>query len=506
MAIHVELEPHSLRSQHSSLDMNLSTAIGKEFNDGLTQSLAGCVIQPEFDTDQTIMRLHEAIDDVAPSVFSRRYHFEQNYKYEGRPVHVLLGDLALSEDAVVELVPEQQFLDDIHLQVDDSREGIEALKYLHDLWPAKTFEYLSAIEAAVGSDDPATGDQLLEIVTRMAEDSEALTLDPEHSEGLLLIAHLPWETRQLTRRLLVGNHLIAKLDLALGRDKTPEEDKLLSALHTHFIADNLHGQHWEFKKFELSEASQVEIARFSAENISTLGMIQQEAGKDSGQRFIATWDSVTEDLSQLVESADLSSPVVHWQSIDIGHAFKGFRGVDLYKAFRLGHYSKNSLMSMSAEFCPEKSGLKAVILEDDPAQLKQWRETIQSHTSFTSEDELAFTSPRGIDAVIDDPEIGLFLLDIQNGSDLTAGVRIGEQILRQRLELNKTSTEPIKTKIIVWSASGQAVNEATEYFKQLVERLDHQVNYQLGGSGRSGSSPIMIEVRRKTWHAYSDIE
>lgn len=508
----IELSPGRLDQDKYSFgcSLSLSEAVSAQFTDELRNVIASNMVQPAVEVDELTREFHRSIDDTAPGVFASRFAHEEKWRHDGAPVHALLGQLAVekSDISVAELVPGEAFMESLHNEVDDYRGAIETLKQLHDAWPSEVFGYLSELDAVAEDQSTEMGDRAFEIVRRMSENPEHLTLDPNHPEGLLLIPHLPWNVRRLTRRLLVGSHITARIDQVLGGSKTPEEEGMLSALQRYYTLDNLHGQHWE-EGLVLSEDSQVQVAYYSAEQMATLLRLQKAADDESGQRFKQVWWQEAKNLKAIVEAVDNESDVSQWQLTDIGHAFEGFTTFDLMRAFRQGMYSSEA--RRHADFQPEKSGLRAVILEDDAAQRMIWKETVENSTSFTTEDALTFASPEGIEKVIDDPTVGLFLLDIQNGEDMTAGIRIGEEVLRRRQQLlsqEDAQGDRPKTKIIIWSASADAVEQANAHFKQLMEDEPMPgVSYSIGGlmNGSSGDS-IEIEVRPKTFHTYADIE
>jgi hypothetical protein len=505
MPIPMDLEPRSLQSSSFGFERNLSEIVIEALNDKLGDSIAQYTVQPSVEPGQLMQGLHELIDETAPNVFISRYKFEQRQRYGTHRLHELLGRMAISETDVSEMIPCEPFMADVHKQIDTYQDDIEALKRLHDLWPPRTFEYLSALNAALSGEDARKGDKALEIVRKMSEDAENLTLNPDHPEALLLLTHIPGHVRQLTRRLLVGNHIVARMERALGEDTTPEEEILLETLRRYYALDNLHGQQWEAKDLNLSEDSQVEIARYSAEQLAIIAQLQQEADDVSGQRFKEVWVRETNDLNDITESANRNSNMGQWQLVDVGHAFQGFLTFDLQEAFRYGLYEWERV-----DLRPQKSGLKAAILEDDDAQRALWRETVQNSTSFTTQDNLTFASPQGLDDIIDDPTIGLFVLDIQNADDPTAGIRVGEEVIRRRryLEMgtDDSSGKPRKTKVIIWSASLEAVELADAHFRHLIEASMPDVSYTIGGNMRDGASDVAIDIRRKTWHTYKDIE
>lgn len=505
MPIPMDLEPRSLQSSSFGFERNLSEIVIEALNDRLRDSIAQNTVRSTMESGQLVRGLHELIDETAPSVFISRYRFEQRQRYGTHRLHELLGRMAISEADVSEMIPGELFMADVHKQIDTYQGDIEALKHLHDLWPSRTFEHLSALNAALSGEDARTGDEAFEIVRKMSEDTENLTLDPDHPEALLLLTHIPGHVRQLARRLLVGNHIVARMERALGESATPEEEVLLGTLRRYYALDNLHGQQWEAKDLNLSEDSQVEIARYSAEQLRVVAKLQQETDKDSGQRFKEVWVRETNDLNDITESANRNSNMRQWQLVDVGHAFQGFLTFDLQKAFRYGLYEWERV-----DLRPQKSGLKAAILEDDDAQRALWRETVQNSTSFTTQDNLTFASPEGLDDVIDDPTIGLFVLDIQNADDSIAGIRIGEEVIRRRryLEIgtDASSGKPRKTKVIIWSASSEAVQQASTHFRGLIEDSMPDISYSIGGNMRDGASAVTVDVRRKTWHTYKDLK
>jgi len=508
MPIPVELEPRPLSESYFNNE-DLTAAICREFNNELTFNLADQVLRPQFAVATTLEALHSRADTVASQVFGARYAEERQYEFSGTQVHDYIGDKALADSAVIELMPDETFMTHVHDQIDLSRTGVEELERLHSLWPEGVFEYLAGLKDIFDSRDVDRGDQAFELVKQMINDPEAITLPAGSSEGLYLITYLPWSVRTLTRRALTGVHLVEKMRGALGDAITPHESMMLEALRKYYILDNMTGQHWEFKDFPLNPKSQVEEAQYGAQQMDVLAELQGLADSEGGLYFKDVWETVTGQLYEKMKDISRSSATSQWACEDIGHCFGGFRPHDLYKAFRKGFHSEPR--ENYSEFKPKKSGLKAAILEDDNDQRALWREAVDAHTSFSTDDSLVFPTPEGIEAASADQNVGYFLLDIQNFDDPTAGIRIGHQIIEERLEMGRRSPDgkAPKTHVIIWSASSEAVTVATQHFRKLVKHWEAQgieINYELDGSAFLGSSGITLEVRPKKFKPYKDMK
>lgn len=219
--------------------------------------------------------------------------------------------------------------------------------------------------------------------------------------------------------------------------------------------------------------------------------------------FIDVWQRVTRQLDEYIEQvAERGAPIKQWQLRDVGHCFENFRDEGLLQAFRLDIYARQ--LAEGADYLPQKNGLKAVLFEDDHVQRARWRQAVNAHTPYTVPEELALPTEEGLEAIIDDPEIGLFIIDIQNGNDVTAGIRWGEQVLRRRFASAERSADVVPTNIVVWSASIEAVQAAEAHFAPIVKQLEDTgaagISYSVGKDNRSmNSNPIDFTVKRKTW-------
>src|SRR5262249_18527210 len=141
------------------------------------------------------------------------------------------------------------------------------------------------------------------------------------------------------------------------------------------------------------------------------------------------------------------------QTIDIGHCFSGF-GFD---------HDLGDCLEGESQVAAEKSGRLAVVLEDDPVQMRAWCKAIETFSKFTLEPGAALSSPKDILALPYDPKIGLYLLDIQNGEDERAGIDVARELIARIHSAQAQWTgdgKPPHMEILVWSSSASSVRAA----------------------------------------------
>ncbi len=505
MVIPIELGTQDIRQSPQFYDRDdLGQVIIAGINRGISKTLGAAVVQPQFDPCETLPLLHEAADSTAAHVLADQYAFETQHAHSKKPVAKLIGELALSASDVSEMRPDETFMGSLHQQIDEQGAGLEVIKYWHDRWPSTAFAYLTAIHDIAAENAPGANDRTYEVVKAMTGDIQNLTLAPDNSDALMLLTYLPHRARQLSRGLLMGNHIVARMDHILGDSKTSEEAEMLQLILSSYQTEALSGYQWH-EGVTLAEATQIQVAKHSAEHVETLARIQRYVDNGSGRRVVEAWSTVTADLNDQMDRVSESDAGEQWRQKDRGHCFQNFKTLDLTKAFRLDVYG---MYPELGDFQQEKKGQTAVILEDDAEQRRTWVEAVDRYSPFAANEALAFASPSDMEGIVEDPNVGLFLLDIQNGQDETAGIRMAAQVLQRRFELNNESeAQSYPTKIVVWSASAEALKHAERELIPLIESLreiNPMISYRTveGGGPSSSSNPISLNIRPKnlnTW-------
>jgi len=510
----VDLEPGRI-DEYTLMPETATEAIYTTVNRHLRYALGEMLVEPDFRATEVPNRFIELVDEVTPTLIAERLRNEHEWDYDrAKVVARKLGDLSLSAVDPKELQLAPEFIEDMKSQIGNLPYGFSELQRYHELWRGtRIFDLLSTVRNLENSaeSNPDWLNQIFTAVESAANEPEAFTPPVDHPESLYLITFLSGYARGLTRRLLVNNHIAARMGIELGDNFTPEEAEMLEALKKYYQVNALVGQHWDdlAKRYPLSEEISVAMAYKSAEGWDALGALQQHVKAGNGSRFVEIWQQVTDKLNSTMHDTANGSAIKVWQGVDIGHGFESFKTHALYNAFLISGLRKREFGAQ------EKTGLKAVVLEDDADQQAAWREMVENHSSLIAPDESSYTTPEGIEDRYLDPTISMFLLDIQNGDDAIAGIRIAEQVLFRRLEYSwyyqGTDKQLPNTKIIVWSTSPDAVKAANSHFRELIEylpdRLKDHLGYSVGGSGRSlgNEDPVYLEVRNKRWHEYSDI-
>lgn len=320
-------------------------------------------------------------------------------------------------------------------------------------------------------------------------------------------------TRHLTRRLLINNHVAARIQTELGEDINQAERDMMTSLRQYSATDVLVGQQWEYAgHFKFEDNIAVRMAHYAVIRQDALDNLEKAVNSGEGRRFAQTYLKVTNGLATTIETIDdqcEKNGLIYWQIMDIGHCFRRFYS-DLSDALKLP--------DSKTEFeVKDKSGLKALILEDDDSQRFNQVDLVNRHSVFETDDTLCFATPEGIETQIMNPQIGIFLIDVQNGLDATAGIRVAKDVLIQRLT-NKEMMELPKTKIVVWSSSAKAIHDTSDYFETVIGHLPEDQQSYLGysvnglhkyplGEYRSDRVVVRLDIRNKDLNYYnSEVE
>ncbi len=344
-----------------------------------------------------------------------------------------------------------------------------------------------------------------------ATDNPAEYTPPLDNLGsMMLLCYVPEVSRRLTRRLVQGNAIVAHMRASTGPDADPATREVIAAIGAYYRADALVGQQWTSQPGieNLTQMHALRMAQASSEKLAALATVERVIKQGNGQMAADAWETAVTAIEEALTAVDEDSPLEIWQRTDRGHAFGIYHSIlqDKLRSYGSGTRSEYDH--------PPKTSM-AAILEDDTEQLAAWRRTLEAHTEYMPNDDLCFTDVEAITAAADQNDIGLYLLDIQNGDDLTAGIRAGEAILNKllsRLEgvsLDGALEQP-QVRIIVWSSSEQSLNDANAHFRTILKNLDEPTRNFIrrrvkDDKGGYDSAPIMLEVRRKGWDEITDI-
>ena len=513
MAYILELEPIGIEGKRLVPDTP-EEAVLDGYAGHLCNSLAAMVVQPGFDPAAVPETFAATIDEYTPAIIKEVLKFETNWSSDSfKKLTVKIGDLMLQ--GVVES-PDQVEIDprfskdlkqqartmtnpfDILSKYNQSLAANNSLSLVHDIWRLTVdrpegwldASYELAEEAMLNSD---------------------FTPQLDDPDSLYLITFMPHIARRLTRRVLVGNFMTAAIQKKLA--DTPDDDSLtmLRAYKDYIATDALSGQQWNdlAKHYQLSEEHSMAMGLLSAKQLNALALMQQIAKDGRGKSFIDSYKAVRDGLRQTIgdaESAGYRIGLATWAGEDIGHCFHNFSDWEIDRLLGEGALTER-------DFNPaEKTGGKMVILEDDIRQLAAWQQVFGDHSVFEVSQSHSFTSPEGIEELFTDPEVSLFLLDIQNGQDETAGIRVADALVRKRLSILAQVADPSTLKpvrIMVWSSSHAATKAAHQQLSALLNNSQlnpggsDYVGYSGGGCGTSsGRHRIIVEVKQKELRAH----
>lgn len=491
-----ELEPGNFVNQSFSVASTPEQALYGQYRGAFRREIGSLLVEPDFSAAEVPTRLEAILDEVTPGIIAATHKSEGVWTHPSyQPLRQFLGTLAVSETELDDLRPNPDFVEGLRIELRDLPHDFSELEVYHRIFSTTKYLALAKEIATLAKEQPASwADQAYAQVSEAVDNPKDYSLPVEKNEALYLIPFLSGYERQLSRRLIVNNIIFDSLLSKLGPEITEDESTILTALRTALNANVLTGQQWT--QLAVSEDTQKKIALKTTENLDALGTIQQLIQARRGLRVAETWEQVADELDEKIKETCNSSPINYWESEDIGHCFQGFRAYDLLAAFQKGMYEK-----WGPEMNPTKDGSKAVILEDDEEQMRAWKSTIERHTPQAVDSDLCFYTPEHVLEAADDTNVRLFLLDIQNGTDTTAGIKLGEAILDKRLKALEEEPDLPLTKIVVWTASKQLCSLANDYFKPKLEKYARgkvPLCYLLTGTGSSrGDARLHFEVTLK---------
>lgn len=412
----------------------------------------------------------------------------------------------------------EEFGQDLLAQVEDLDMDFSPLQEMHSVFKStellSLFRGLNALPLEGCDSALMATDQVFNQVKGMLF-SPDYTLPLDDPGSIYLLCFLPYRTRQVVKEAMIANQMVQQMYHLLGDDISEDEETTMNAVKDAFTAEALTGQTWYqlSNRTGVSEEVAKEMALLSAQQIDAFAVIQKMTDEGRAGRVGASYRMSAEYLQNAVELRLDYDDYTVFANTDIGHGFKSFTDYQFLGLMGVGGYGNREFAA------PKKNGQSAVILEDDDQQRIRWKELINTRTQFQSSDADLYTAPESVLDRQDDPTTGLFLLDIQNGADEFAGVRIGEALLRYKLSEWKASgysSDFPEVTIRIWSTSPEHVRMADEHFKKLIgehnssDSLDYAIedaskisfSFAVGGSRSNGASPITLDIRDKLWNVY----
>ncbi len=216
---------------------------------------------------------------------------------------------------------------------------------------------------------------------------------------------LPNKLRYAIQELLIHKSLMRGLEDQKA-SATEDQVQLIGILQEYLKATILANSHWGnmMKWWGADENIVLEIGQLRRNAQRLHDEIQTMATNQDCKDFLIKFHKVMCSLPDVIRTVDNHSGGGVWQMTDIGHGFHNGAIGDLTSIIR----NNNTNIA-------EKNGRKAVILEDDPAQMSEYETLLQQKSPYVV--TATCTTPKELQNAIDDPEVGYFLLDIKNSED-----------------------------------------------------------------------------------------
>lgn len=445
-------------------------AIYDEFAGACRSRLGSMLLQPDFDAQDVPSAFLAAVDELAPDIIPTKVEDEKVWSDSHfQPVTRMIGILAsrgfIEKPEDVALDP--SFVEDIKDQISSLPYDFAELAEMHEVFSRNgSLEYVRKVWE-LGEEQPEGWLDKAYQLAEQAMHNPDCTLPLTRAESLYLICFMPHRARGLTRRVLVNNFVAASVEHKLGPDRSVDESLALEALKQFLKLEALEGQHWNdmAKYYEVSGELKQKLTLIGFERFDALRMLQDLTDQGKASRVAEAWHKTQKRLDGII-SAFSDLDIREWELIDTGHCFQGFYDWELGEAFGTSFHRRREFVS------PPKTGGYAVILEDDQAQRELYQRIVEGHTEHITDEGHVTADPSVAESFADDPDVGFYLIDIENGDDKFAGIRIAETIIRNRLE-QIMSGEPEsvpKTKIQIWSASPELVKVAKDHFEEILGR------------------------------------
>lgn len=489
--------------------------------DALVKRIARKVSQlallPEFNSEAVIADITTTARDEMEAAFQGVVHEEKESraynkgKKYGSPTDPLLRHLEKTMGADVQT-------ENVRLSVpDDFFESLATA--MRD--EKKTLDYLEAARA-----HPAMQAYLLPLLQKLSTfdkdgwhlkergaegaynvikplaDDMRYTIPPSEAELLYILTYLPSSVRHPAQELLVHHSYMSfvqeQRQAAEGKSEPTEmHDALLQFLKFGIFSNS----HWQrLSNYEgSSETMNAELVEMHVQYKQIERRMMDIVQRDSAQaQVVQTFLDYAEGLYERIAAVHEQHGCYALQQTDIGH---GFRTGFLNDCDEIIHPDSHAYRYR------KKDGSMAAILEDDQTQMSNWKNLIQDHSTYSLPDDgrNVFETPSAdLLELSNDPNVRLFLIDIQNRDDDTAGISVAEELLgklmdayrqqggqgkRDRVERQEQRT------VIVWSTSPELKRLADQHLKAFCSRVDSDEKFICRDNG---NSPIVLRVQMKT--------
>ncbi|TAH32165.1 hypothetical protein EYC59_06285 [Candidatus Saccharibacteria bacterium] len=463
----------------------------------LTKVVSNALIGESFDPAAIPAALHAAVDEHTPRVVGQALEAEAEWRSkESNSLTQVLGGLGLLGERADSLQPPQYFVDNLHEQIRAlPYDFSELLRHREVYETTQCMQFIQAIRKLADSGRPGWQDEAFTALAEAVDHFDDYALPTDKLDALYMLVYMPGYPRQLSRRLIVNATYMRCLKDTLGPDLSEDEATMLEAIQGYYKSKSLGREMWDASLgTPLSESSQVRLAAIELDDMERLATIQRLFQAGRGARVTNAWEHIRDILDTTVNQANRRSALRSWQMTDVGHGFRSFRDHGMTIAMDATRPEKLS--------SPVKTGEHAIIFEDDPAQMRRYHQFVEENTRMINPEELCFTIPEHVLAAAADPNVKLFLLDMQNGDDNFAGVELARQIVELRVGIDTADRKGKnqKTQVVVWTASAELADAASKHLEPFLRQ--QPVDYSITGGGRTGGGKLAVSVRLKGWSPF----
>lgn len=330
------------------------------------------------------------------------------------------------------------------------------------------------------SEDPPNFGKIFDFI-KSETDSHGFKISHTDPEALYFISYLPFRLRYSIQDFILKKFQIGFLETLSGR-YGEECDTAINAMTQHKKSLIFANSHWSFLANQsLAEPYLLKLATAEIERQACVIELQKLAVGPAYQKISQLYEEFWRSATGRIRAFDKSMGSAVLQAQDVGHCFSDLSAVPDARKER-----------------QQKSGLRALLLEDDSYQMQTWCTALNTYSRFTVSERDRFERPEGIKH---SPDIGLYLLDIQNHENKFAGIQVAARLLLetaqyQKAQLNLGAKLNLVT-IRVWSLSSAAVREASEVLEPVVDEIKRIHRYVRGNNSISSDCLLKLEVQTK---------
>lgn len=395
------------------------------------------LVQPDFSID-ILQILHDTVDGLKRTLVAETVSKEfRSAQYEGvflknlTPfINFVRTALGLGEEddineSAKSLEVSDQYISQLHARVDNARDIVVRLTEILENPQIKQHIHPFIIEVNRLLNEGKV-QEVYRMVCDFCEDENLTASDENVREVFSLLMYLPSKVRYAVQYLLVFNYMIGyakQLKAQYGGDS--EAQASIDDFIEYCRFSQKYNYHWGKLTDDKLWDEPTVLKQLIGMDSRTINLAERNRARPSALEAFEKCADRFEILQHTIKP-DYHPDIA---ATDPGHML-GFCGLQ---------YTEK-LLRTSPEKYP-KDGRIAVILEDCPEQAEHWKKCIEKASSFSLPDGGLISSAADFGHWMK-ANADCYILDIENGTDRDAGIRIAEELIKIFIaEINSILTE-----------------------------------------------------------------